>query len=354
MLLAVGAWAWRGDILRTALDPRIPYPTYDPPPTPDYRQTRAWALLPSGAEAGPMDVFFVHPTTFSGGRHWNGPIDAREAERVLLRDMIPNHAGPYQRLGRVFAPRYRQASLYSLLTLRDDARDARRFAYGDVRSAFRTWKAHHDRGRPLLIVGVEQGGALAARLLAEEVAPDPALRGRLVAAHLIETVTPPIPGLPVCHDPRQRGCVLAFISAPAGDEAMAERRLERALVWRGDRLEALKALTPVCVNPLLGAPGAATSGANRGAANATGLEWGARPAFLRHEVAAACRTGVLHVTQPKADALKRPQAWAARRRASPFNLFYLDLEADAQRRLGAFSPPPPRPPAASRTTPPAA
>ena len=39
--------------------------------------------------------------------------------------MLPNYAGPFARLGRIFAPRYRQASLYTLMTLRDDAREAR-------------------------------------------------------------------------------------------------------------------------------------------------------------------------------------------------------------------------------------
>ena len=54
--------------------------------------------------------------------------------------------------------RYRQAGLYSLLTLRDDARDARKFAYGDVAAAFRYWRDHDGGVRPFVIAGVEQGG----------------------------------------------------------------------------------------------------------------------------------------------------------------------------------------------------
>ena len=84
--------------------------------------------------------------------------------------MAPNYVGPFVSIGRVFAPRYRQASLYTLMTLRDDAREARRFAYGDVAQAFRYYVAHYNQGRPFVIVGVEQGGTLATRLIAEEVA----------------------------------------------------------------------------------------------------------------------------------------------------------------------------------------
>ena len=56
--------------------------------------------------------------------------------------MLPNYAGPFVRVGRLFAPRYRQASLFAQLTLRDDARDAREFAYGDVRRAFDYYLDH--------------------------------------------------------------------------------------------------------------------------------------------------------------------------------------------------------------------
>ncbi|MDP8915599.1 MAG: DUF3089 domain-containing protein, partial [Pseudomonadota bacterium] len=225
VLLAAAAFVWREDILRTALDPRVPYQTYVPPPPPDYGRPSAWALLPSAGAEGSADIFFVHPTTYDGGEHWNAPIHDEAAARVLVRDMLPNHAGPYQRLGRVFAPRYRQASLYTQLTLRDDAREARRFAYRDVRDAFRVWRDRYGGNRPFLLVGVGQGGALAARLLAEEIAPDPALRARLAAAHLVETVTPAIADLPACIAPGQAGCVAAWASVRAEDAGGARRVL---------------------------------------------------------------------------------------------------------------------------------
>jgi hypothetical protein len=67
------------------------------------------------------------------------------------------------------------------------------------------------------------------------------------------------------------------------------------------------------------------------------MEWGARPAFLRRQVGAQCRDGVLHVTRPESGSLRRRGAWAERLRAPAFNLFYADLEADAQARLRALT-----------------
>ncbi len=99
---AAGAYVWREEILRTALDPKQPYQTYRPPPAPDYLKPGAWALLPSPPSTPPIpavDVFFVHPTSYDGGRDWNAPIGQRQADRFLFRVLLPNYAGPFHRAG---------------------------------------------------------------------------------------------------------------------------------------------------------------------------------------------------------------------------------------------------------------
>lgn len=342
-VLAAGAWAFRIDIIRTALDPKVPFQTYKPPTAPRYAEDRAWAITPDRAPKSslPADVFFIAPTTYNGGEHWNGPYRDQEARRLLNRAMLPNYAGPFARVGRIFAPNYRQASLYSQLTLREDARSARRFAYGDVSDAFRYWREHHDTGRPLVIVGVEQGGLLAARLLREEVETDPALKARLAGAYLIETVVPAddyAEGafIPACWMRDQAGCVVAWATPRKGD---GKEMLERALVWndRGALVE-LEGRQALCVNPLLGARSDAPAPEkdNLGAANATGLEWGARPGFLKRQVGARCVGGLLEVSKPRSDAFKNARGWADRLKVPPYNLFYADLEADAQARVSTL------------------
>uniref|UniRef100_UPI0025C0E2D1 DUF3089 domain-containing protein n=1 Tax=Brevundimonas sp. UBA7534 TaxID=1946138 RepID=UPI0025C0E2D1 len=186
LILTAAVAVWRGDILRAGLDPQVPFQTYEPPPAPDYSQPSAWALLDSRTDgAGPAAVFFVHSTTFDGGRDWNAPIGDREADAYLRRVVLPNYAAPFARAGSVSAPRYRQASLYTRLTLRDDAREARAFAYRDVAAAFDAWLQRHPED-PIVLAGVEQGADLLDRLLREKVAPVPALRARLVAAYLMD------------------------------------------------------------------------------------------------------------------------------------------------------------------------
>jgi len=345
ILLSLAFAIFRGDLIRYSLDPKTPFQTYKPPPAPDYAQHGAWALLPTNPEthtaADPAaDVFFISPTTYEGGAEWNAPIGDSKSDRIFRRVMAPNYAGPFVRVGRIFAPRYRQAGLYSLLTLREDAREARKFAYGDVARAFRYWRDHDGQGRPFLIVGVEQGGTLAARLLTEEVAPNAQLRARLAGAYLIETVVPATrPALPPCVRRDEAGCLAAWASAPASEIDRGRIMLDRALVWDASgELQNLQG-PALCFNPILGATTdePAPARMHEGAANATGLEWGARPAFLARQVSARCEGGVLRVSSPRSASLKPSGSWTEQRMAPGFNLFYADLENDARARVAALT-----------------
>ncbi len=340
LVLALGVFVFWGDLVSTALDPKVPFQTYDPPQAPDYARALAWYLRPVGADTLGADVFFVGPTTYDGGRNWNARIDHPRAVRQFREVMAPNYVGPFVNVGRVFAPRYRQASLYSLTTLREDAREARQFAYGDVRDAFRAYLTGDNGGRPFFVVGVEQGGTLALRLLYEEFARDPKLESRLVAAYLIDTIVPADnPPILPCVRRGEAGCLAAWAEAREGRPDAAQRLLDRALVWNPQgELVNLSPRVALCFNPILGAVTnqPAPMRLHLGAANATGFEWGARPAFMARQVSARCEGGVLRVTQPRSNSLRRKGNWADRQKAPGFNLFYADLEADAKARLAAW------------------
>ncbi len=343
-VLGVAVAAFWGDLARFALDPKTPYQIYKPPSEPDYGKRMSWALMPTDPRARPgdppADVFFVAPTTYDGGRDWNAPINEARADRLFRKVIAPNYAGPFVRVGRIFAPRYRQASLYTLLTLREDAREARAFAYRDVAHAFRYYLDHYNAGRPFVIVGVEQGGTLAARLLADEVAPDADLRARLAVAYLAATVVPADrPPIPPCVQRGQTGCLAAWAAVSDGDLEITQAILDRALVWNGPVLENLGRRPALCFNPLLGAVSdqPAPARLHQGAANATDLEWGARPAFMARQVSARCQGGLLHVSTAKSASLKPSGSWTARRRVPGYNLFYLDIETDALARVSAMA-----------------
>lgn len=351
VLLLAASWYWRDDIARTGLDPKTPFQTYQPPPAPNYAQADAWALLPAhpaqpGPETPGADVFFVHPTTFDGGKNWNAPIGGpggghSHADRMVSEVMLPNYAGPFARVGRVFAPRYRQASLYATqMTLRDDAREARVFAYRDVRAAFDAYLARWGDGRPFILAGVEQGGQLVTRL-AREVQADPALKDRLIAVYAMEVVSLAEREPPLCRTRSDIDCRVAYVSARAGDFTAKARLLDRAQVWSaaGNGLDDLGRRKAACVNPLTGAVGEseAPARANLGAANATGLEWGARPALLQHQASARCDAdGILRISGQRSPDLKRSGSWTDRLKVRGFNVFWADIEADALARRGAW------------------
>ena len=234
-LIVAAITVWRGDILKAGLDPQIPFQTYDPPPPPDYASADAWAMKEVRAPtSGPAAIFFLHSTTFDGGRDWNGPIGDPEADAYLERVVIPNYAGPFARAGAISLPRYRQASLYTRLTLRDDARDARAFAYGDTLAAFEVWLAAHPTG-PLLLAGVEQGGELIDRLVRERVADDAALRSRIVAVYLIDVIVAAdslSPAIPACATATSIGCIVGWSQVGEDNDGAVWRRLRRALRQR--------------------------------------------------------------------------------------------------------------------------
>ena len=341
-LLAAAVAVWRGDILRAGLDPQIPFQTYDPPPAPDYAASASWAMRDVRTpDAGPAAVFFLHSTTFDGGPDWNGPIDDPEADAYLRRVVIPNYAGPFARAGSVSVPRYRQSSLYTRLTLRDDARDARAFAYRDALAAFEAWLADHPTG-PLVLAGVEQGGELIDRLVRERVAGDPATKARITAVYVMAVLVARdtlATALPSCSTATSIGCVVGWSGVGEGNDGAAKRRLRRALVWDGSgRLVDLAGRPALCVNPVSGASDGVAVPARRhhGAANATGLEWGVRPAFIDRSVATQCREGILRHTELMTESFREVGNWADRRKARSYNLFYADIERDVERRLNVW------------------
>jgi len=352
-VLLLAGYLWRDDVVKALLDPKVPFGKDHPPAAPDFGLKAAWALYPDPGDPTPaaVDVFFIHPTSYpasftsyNGGRHWNAPIGDHAAGVVLSQVMLPNYAGPFASVGDLYAPRYRQATLYTKSTLWDDAIEARQFAYADVKAAFDWYLANRNHGRPFILVGVEQGGDLGERLLRQEIAPNPKLRAQLVAAYLIDAVAPadehePSSPVPACQKRDQAGCLLAWIAVRQGDFTGARRLLGRAMVWNDqDQLEPLGARQPVCVNPLLGSNSEALAPErlNLGAAAATGLEWGVRPGFMARQVAAQCQAGVLRVTPPRSALLRPSGDWIERVREPGFNLFWADLEADAQARLAAW------------------
>ncbi|MFW5659989.1 MAG: DUF3089 domain-containing protein [Oceanicaulis sp.] len=349
VLLAASAVVLRDQIHQTLLDPGIPFQTYEPPPAPDYAAAEAWAAHQDGAldEAGETPaVFFVHPTTYDGGQHWNARFDRRQEGEELDRFVLPNWAAPFAAGdAALFAPHYRQASLYAFMNNREDSLQARRLAYTDIRAAFESFVAEAGEDRPILIAGVGQGALHALGLLIDVVAPDETLRKRLASAYLLEAPVPldlfsgPLATLQPCAGPNDVRCVVSYNAVRPVERERIENILDRSMSWTASgALDYVSDRALLCINPLIwtSSEDYAPARLHRGGAAAEGLSLEDAPSPMANQTGAQCQNGLLMIEQPRARALRRPGRLGEDRRTPVSNLFYMDLRLDAARRLEAL------------------
>jgi len=338
---AIG-FVFQDNITRFMLNPRIPYQIYEAPPPPAYGARGAWAVWPEDRQSGKADIFYLHSTTYYSDDHWNAPLIDEQADEVLRRVAAPNEAGPFMRVGAVYGPRYRQATLFTAFTHKFDGLAARQLAYKDVAAAFEHFLANRDQDRPLIIVGYEQGGLYALGLLQDYINADKQLRAHLIAAYIIGTAVPlsifddRLKNIPPCETPDQTGCVIAYIDIEPGLEDEKRRLKRRSLIWGADKeLISLTAEPLLCINPLSWTNTNKRINAEHhlGAASATGLRLDETPPKITRAIGAQCVGGILAVDQPQQLFLRRQKSFGGKWRAQDYNLFYHDLAADAVRRL---------------------
>lgn len=185
------------------------------PPAPDYRLPTAWAALPQrpdaadrvpvgspyrdGQDSARADVFFIHPTVYTGQPPatdaWNADLRDSVLNRTVDNTTILNQASVFNGSCRVYAPRYRQAH-YAVFTTTDtaSAQQALDLAYADVRAAFQHYLNHYNGSRPIVIAGHSQGTVHAVRLLREffdSSEGGKSLQNWLVGAYLVGKPVPP-------------------------------------------------------------------------------------------------------------------------------------------------------------------
>ncbi|MEM7730288.1 MAG: DUF3089 domain-containing protein [Pseudomonadota bacterium] len=348
-VIAALVWFYRDDIFQTIQDPRQPFQTYDPPDAPDYALAESWLSLPD-LDVDPFmldeqgDVFVVVPSVYRGGEHYVLPSDDLRRKSKLERIVRPNYVTPYGDAGRLFAPFYRQASLYSYMTTREDARLAQDFAYQDVRRAFEVFLTHSPPERPLVLVGHNQGAAHLIRLLQDYFGPESDLRARLAVAYVIDYPVPldlfdaSLSGLVPCESADDTNCVAAFGTFMPGETVIAERFTDRLLVHDGEAYTSVAGRPVLCINPLNWSreEGYVPERFHLGGVAAEGLEPDIRPAARPNQVGAACDDGILRVDRPRSRSLRRPMQVGAKFRTLPSNLFYEDLKQNAVTRVEAL------------------
>jgi hypothetical protein len=346
-ILAALFYIYRDDIFQSMQDPGQPFQTYEKPAAPNYAEAETWMALPD-LNQDPFlhptlaDVFVIVPTVYKGGEHWNLPVDDTRRIEKLSRITRPNYVDPFMDVGRLYAPYYRQASLYTFMTTREDARRAQDLAYEDVKKAFEVLLKNNPPERPIVIAGYNQGALHAARLLADYFQGP--LKEKLGAAYIIGHPVPldlfetELAQTPPCETAADTGCIVGFGAFFPNDEKIAERFSERLLVRSQAGYKASSGRDLLCTNPLLWnrSEDYAPSRLHKGGVAAQGLEPETRPAPVSKLIGAQCQGGLLLVDKPKNSLFHRPFKFGSKFRTLPSNLFYEDLRLNALARVNAL------------------
>lgn len=178
------------------------FSTFPKPTAPDYTQPQAWAAHPvhrplqawpsrvgslppaSAQDPNAVHTFFIHPTTFRGlGVGWNARWDDSDIASTTDSWPLKHQASLFRSVGRIMAPRYRQAHLRTFFLRGPDSMAALELAYSDIREAFIHFLQSIGTQAPFIVAGHSQGSHHGWRLLQEFVDGTP-LQNRLVAAYL--------------------------------------------------------------------------------------------------------------------------------------------------------------------------
>jgi hypothetical protein len=244
-------------------------------PAPDYADEKNWAALPSKpgltadvpagvngpAKNSQVDVFFIHPTGYMNGAEWNSPLDANSQTEENTKWMLANQASSFNGCCAIYAPRYREASIFRYISATPDLyKKAGDFAYVDVDRAFTYFLEHYSKGRPFIIASHSQGTEHGFNLIRRRIDGTP-LADRLVAAYLIgggitDKEIAALKSVHACASPTDIRCVIHWATYGEG-----------ATPVRTDTKDKL-----LCINPMTWARdgGMAQASMNKGAVPVSG------------------------------------------------------------------------------------
>jgi len=167
--------------------------------SPDYALNKNWAALPTTKDkadvtphksilnkqdSAAVDVFFIHPTTYGSRQNWNASIKKGFLNWLTKISSIKHQASVFNGTCKVYAPRYRQATIHSYFSKSPRAKQAFKLAYNDVKAAFQYYLENHNNGRPFILAGHSQGSSHLISLLME-FENSKAIKDQLVTAYIV-------------------------------------------------------------------------------------------------------------------------------------------------------------------------
>ena len=337
--------------------PDLPFNPEDAVTPPDYSDIATWAAHPSKTDladmrpagigdpdiqgAAPVDVFFIHPTGFMKGSSWTFSMNPDTVTEENTKWMLANQASAYNGCCNVYAPRYRQASIFAYLAEPAVTEEVLAFAYQDVERAFEYFLANFSYGRPFVIASHSQGTFHAARLLKDRIDNTP-LANRLVAAYIIgsglkHAQFAAMQDIGVCQNASSTKCAVHW-------DTYSEAVIEDELSGSEDN---------VCVNPLswlidgghegkekhLGAvPMSGSFGVElSGDDSARGTEFETLRSPLSNYVEAQCKNGVLFISDQTGTEFDLGAGFGAGNyHGLDYPIFHMDIRENVKLRVATF------------------
>ena len=339
--------------------PEKSFDALERPPIPDYNETSSWAALPTMQDAADLapdgtsvreaqamaraDVFYIHPTTYRGGENWIQDISMTDVNDWTDISVIARQASAFNGCCKVYAPRYRQATMASLSANDDSGMRAYTLAYEDVLKAWHHYTENWNEGRPFIIASHSQGTLHAAKLLEEEIDGTP-WADRMIAAYIVGIgqnkglFGRSLKQITLCTGATDTGCVISWNTFTRdGDPAPGVTRLKAR--YR-ERFGTSDGEEVACWNPV----SATLDGANVPASKNLGALPGA-PApgdpltelpALTSGFGAECKEGSLYTDMPLTDDFNLTLFGGGNLHMHDFDLFYENIRVNAVARTNAY------------------
>ncbi len=288
----------------------------DPADSIPYRST-----LKNNQSEAMADVFFIHPTLYSGKPKdnfmWNATTENKSLNHIIDFSSILHQASIFNESCKIYAPRYRQAHYFAFLTTnKEDSELALETAYQDIKAAFEYYLRNFNKNRPIIIASHSQGAYHGKRLL-QDYFDDKPLKKQLVFAYLV--------GYPIAEN--------TFKNIPTSKN---EEDIGTFASWNcfADKYVPQYYTTfgldkAVCVNPI-------SWKTNELKAEKQDNKGGVGPKFefIPNAIDAKCHKGLLWVGKPnvKGGKLINKKIW----HSADYNFFYLNIRNNVANRIKNF------------------
>ncbi len=274
------------------------------------------------------------------GADWNSPLDAGSQTEENTRWMLANQASVFNGCCAVYAPRYREASIFRYVAAPPELYEkSGDFAYGDVDRAFTYFLDHYSRGRPFIIASHSQGTEHGFNLIRRRVDGTPLAR-RLVAAYLLgggitDKEIDALKTVHACTSATDLHCVIHWATYAEGTTPVRTDTRDKLLcvnplTWRRDGPRA-----PAGLNQGAVLPSGRFQIAFWGSDKPGGMQFPPLAAPLKAHTAAQCRGGFLFATDQKGTPFDR-LAVAGNYHGLDYALFAMDIRQNARARVAAY------------------